>query len=87
MLTLDELTTFERTAAPVQPSAATKAGDLDPIATFERAAGPYRTLLRSARNLLRDGRTIGPDLENELREGARALGRARRRLGMLDSER
>ena len=81
MLTLEDLTTFAQSAEPLRPTRAVTAGQLDRIATFEHAAAPYRTLLRSARNLLEGGRTIGPDLEKELRDGARALGRARRRLG------
>lgn len=80
MLTLEDLNTLQQSAEPVSPSSEAGTKQIDRIASFERAAGPYRTLLRSARQLLVAGRSIGPELEKELRQGSRALWRTRQRL-------
>lgn len=81
MLTLDELDELERCAAPCQRSTSSGERQARGIATFEHAASPYRKLVRSARRLLVQGRCITPELERELRHGARLLALARRKLG------
>lgn len=86
-MTLDDLDALGRSAEPVGASLDTGALQAERIATFEGAAGPYRTLLRSACLLLLAGRSIGPELEQELRQGAYALWRIRRTLGAADSSR
>lgn len=87
MLTKDDLDSFERSAEPVRRPDSAGVLEWERIAAFERTAEPYRSLLRSARLLLMAGRRIGPDLETELRAGARALVRARERLGCVERKR
>jgi hypothetical protein len=87
VLTLDDLEALGRSAEPVGASFETGTLQAEWIATFEGAAGPYRTLLRSARLLLLVGRSIGPELELELRRGANALWRIRQTLGAAESGR
>ncbi|HYD42109.1 MAG TPA: hypothetical protein VEB43_14860 [Anaeromyxobacter sp.] len=80
MLTLKDLDALERCAEAGAPGDSS-AQDADRTATFERMAAPYRRLLRSARELVAAGRSIGPELEEELRLGCRALSGLRRKLG------
>lgn len=80
MLTLRDLDAFERCAEPVGAPDDSGA-HADRTATFEHIAAPYRRLLKSARALVEAGRSIGPELEEELRQGSRALAGLRRKLG------
>ncbi len=84
MLTLDDLDALGRSAEPVGVSEDAGTLHADRIATFEGAAGPYRSLVRSARLLLLAGRSIGPELEQQLRKGAYGLWRIRQTLGLAD---
>jgi len=81
VLTQKDLDAFERCAEPVGAPGDSGAQYADRTATFEHMAGPYRRLLRSARELVAAGRSIGPELEEELRQGSRALAGLRRKLG------
>jgi hypothetical protein len=81
VLTLKDLDALERCAEPVGAPEGGGARDADRLATFEHMAAPYRRLLRSARELVAAGRSIGPELEEELRQGCRALAGLRRKLG------
>lgn len=81
MLTSKDLDAFERCAEPVGAPNDSGAQSADRTATFEHIAAPYRRLLRSARELVAAGRSIGPELEDALRQGSRALSGLRRKLG------
>lgn len=85
VLTLGDLDALARSADPVPPAADADARQLGRRARFERAAAPYRALLESARRLLLAGRSIGPELELQLVQGARALERIRETLGAAAS--
>ncbi len=87
MLTWKDLDALERCAEPLDAPPEGSGRDGDRIASFEHMAAPYRRLLRSARELVAAGRSIGPELEEELRQGSRALAGLRRKLGFAGAGR